>query len=186
MEPASVGGPPFTRYYQEGGNQAGSIENSNGFDNVRGAADNAPQLSYYRNRYYDQQTARFIDEDPIGIAGGANLYQYSGNNPAAFTDPFGLCADSGDQGQSDSTKKKNVTANYCSIRGTLQLSDATGKVVFETPAGNNTVNPSGNPTQVGSNGPAPTGIFPVQPVIRMPRMPQLPDRMDQRSSRLAL
>ena len=52
----------------------------------------APRLNYYRNRYYDQQTGRFINEDPIGIGGGANLYQYSGNNPATFSDPFGLCA----------------------------------------------------------------------------------------------
>ncbi|MBI4502414.1 MAG: hypothetical protein HY700_14790 [Gemmatimonadetes bacterium] len=33
----------------------------------------------------------FLTEDPIGIAGGANLYQYAGNNPATYTDPFGLC-----------------------------------------------------------------------------------------------
>jgi hypothetical protein len=32
-----------------------------------------------------------MQEDPIGIAGGANLYAYSGNNPVAYTDPFGLC-----------------------------------------------------------------------------------------------
>jgi uncharacterized protein RhaS with RHS repeats len=47
-------------------------------------------LSFYRNRYYDQTTGRWTQEDPIGIAGGVNLYQYVGNNPATFTDPFGL------------------------------------------------------------------------------------------------
>ncbi|MGH2610065.1 MAG: RHS repeat-associated core domain-containing protein, partial [Tepidiformaceae bacterium] len=45
---------------------------------------------FYRNRYYDQTTGRWTQEDPIGIAGGVNLYQYAGNNPATFTDPFGL------------------------------------------------------------------------------------------------
>jgi GH24 family phage-related lysozyme (muramidase) len=35
-----------------------------------------------------------MQEDPIGIAGGANLYAYSGNNPVTFTDPFGLLSDS--------------------------------------------------------------------------------------------
>jgi len=96
MEPASVGGPEYSRYYQQGGNQAGSIEDSHGFDNTRGASDNAPQLSYYRNRYYDQQTGRFINEDPIGVAGGVNLYQYAGNSPSTFTDPFGLKVCGGD------------------------------------------------------------------------------------------
>jgi RHS repeat-associated protein len=89
---SAPGSPNHNRYYVEGGNQAGSIENSNGFDNARGASDNTPQLSYYRNRYYDQQTGRFINEDPIGVGGGVNLYQYAGNNPATFTDPFGLRA----------------------------------------------------------------------------------------------
>jgi RHS repeat-associated protein len=78
-------------YFQNGGNQAGSIGNSNGFANTRAESPSAPALSFYRNRYYDQKTGRFTQEDPIGIAGGANLYAYSGNNPATFTDPFGLC-----------------------------------------------------------------------------------------------
>jgi uncharacterized protein RhaS with RHS repeats len=30
-------------------------------------------------------------EDPIGVAGGINLYQFNGNNPASYVDPFGLC-----------------------------------------------------------------------------------------------
>jgi hypothetical protein len=36
----------------------------------------------------------FTQEDPIGYAGGINLYGYVGNNPVMYMDPFGLCADS--------------------------------------------------------------------------------------------
>jgi len=45
---------------------------------------------YKRNRYYDPKTGRFNSEDPIGLAGGINLYAYAGNNPVMFADPFGL------------------------------------------------------------------------------------------------
>ncbi len=47
-------------------------------------------LYYYRARYYDPKTGRFISEDPIGFAGGINLYRYVGNNPVNFKDPLGL------------------------------------------------------------------------------------------------
>lgn len=35
--------------------------------------------------------ASAAQEDPLGVAGGLNLYQFNGNNPVTFTDPFGLC-----------------------------------------------------------------------------------------------
>ena len=34
---------------------------------------------YRRNCYYDANTGRFTQEDPIGLAGGLNLYGYAGD-----------------------------------------------------------------------------------------------------------
>ncbi len=49
-------------------------------------------LYYYRARYYDSTTGRFLSEDPIDFAGGINFYMYVGNAPTEMTDPTGLCA----------------------------------------------------------------------------------------------
>ena len=48
-------------------------------------------LSYMRNRYYDPQTGRFTQEDPLRLAGGMNLYGFAAGDPVNFSDPFGLC-----------------------------------------------------------------------------------------------
>lgn len=42
-------------------------------------------FTYLRNRWYDGQTGRFLTQDPIGLAGGVNLYAYPGNNPVRLT-----------------------------------------------------------------------------------------------------
>lgn len=47
-------------------------------------------LMYMRNRYYDPNSGRFTQEDPSGLAGGANLYGFAGADPVNRTDPFGL------------------------------------------------------------------------------------------------
>jgi RHS repeat-associated protein len=51
----------------------------------------ASGLVYKRNRYYDPQKGQFTQIDPIGIAGGLNLYGFAGGDPVSFDDPFGLC-----------------------------------------------------------------------------------------------
>jgi RHS repeat-associated protein len=43
-----------------------------------------------RARYYDPETGQFISKDPIGYAGGMNLFTYVGNNPINFIDLYGL------------------------------------------------------------------------------------------------
>ncbi|MBY0491922.1 MAG: RHS repeat-associated core domain-containing protein, partial [Gemmatimonadaceae bacterium] len=48
-------------------------------------------LKYQRNRFYDPATGQFTQSDPIGLAGGANLYAFASGDPVNFRDPFGLC-----------------------------------------------------------------------------------------------
>jgi RHS repeat-associated protein len=50
----------------------------------------ATGLYYYRARYYDPVLKRFVNEDPIGVAGGWNVYSYVGGNPTFWVDPLGL------------------------------------------------------------------------------------------------
>lgn len=67
------GGSPLTRYTYTGRER-----------------DPDTGLMYYRARWYDPQTGRFISEDPIGLVGGMNPYAYVGNGPIDGRDPQGL------------------------------------------------------------------------------------------------
>jgi len=46
-------------------------------------------LHYNLFRYYDPDVGRFVSQDPIGLLGGFNLYQYA-PNPVQWIDPLGL------------------------------------------------------------------------------------------------
>jgi len=41
--------------------------------------DEETGLHYNRFRYYDPRCGRFINQDPIGLLGGLNSYQYAPN-----------------------------------------------------------------------------------------------------------
>ncbi|SEB18877.1 RHS repeat-associated core domain-containing protein, partial [Marinobacterium iners] len=52
--------------------------------------DSETGLHYNYYRDYDPATGRYIESDPIGLAGGLNSYAYVQNNPANWLDPWGL------------------------------------------------------------------------------------------------
>ncbi|HEY1525710.1 MAG TPA: RHS repeat-associated core domain-containing protein [Candidatus Angelobacter sp.] len=56
--------------------------------------DSETGLLYYRARYYDPQSGRFLNEDPIRFDAGINFYTYVDNNPITWIDPKGKQKDS--------------------------------------------------------------------------------------------
>ncbi|MBP6368238.1 MAG: RHS repeat protein [Nitrosomonas sp.] len=55
--------------------------------------DKETGLHYNYFRYYEPETGRYILPDPIGLAGGLNVYGYAEQNPLSFTDSNGLLPD---------------------------------------------------------------------------------------------
>ena len=47
-------------------------------------------LYYNRHRYYDPAIGSYVNQDPIGLAGGNNIYEYALNIPTQIYDPTGL------------------------------------------------------------------------------------------------
>jgi RHS repeat-associated protein len=78
--------------YDSYGNRLVALEAvENPFEYTGREFDDETGLYFYRNRYYDPLTGRFIQEDPLAFGSGdLNLYRYVLNNPVNRIDPFGL------------------------------------------------------------------------------------------------
>jgi RHS repeat-associated protein len=64
--------------------------NMNSFQ-YTGRENDGTGLYYYRARYFDPVSQRFIAEDPLEFTGGdINLYAYVLGNPLSYIDPLGL------------------------------------------------------------------------------------------------
>ena len=53
--------------------------------------DEETGLHYNLMRYYEAETGRFINQGPIGLLGGSNLYRFA-PNAQGWTDPSGFIA----------------------------------------------------------------------------------------------
>jgi RHS repeat-associated protein len=74
------------------------------FDRTVTVSNTAPLNIGFPGQYYDAESGlwnnglrdyspslgRYVQSDPIGLAGGSNTYAYVGSNPLSYVDPLGL------------------------------------------------------------------------------------------------
>lgn len=53
--------------------------------------DTETGLFYNYFRFYDPKTGRYVENDPIDLAGGLNRWGYVSGSPLEYSDPSGLC-----------------------------------------------------------------------------------------------
>jgi len=68
--------------------EAGSLANEFKFSTKQ--ADKRGRLIDFGFRWYDPEIGRSTQRDPLGVAGGLNLYAYCDSNPVNFLDRWGL------------------------------------------------------------------------------------------------
>lgn len=74
--------------YEPYGKASADAASTNAFQ-YTGRENDGTGLNYYRARYQHPALGRFISEDPIGLAGGLNVYAYVDGDPVLFSDPLG-------------------------------------------------------------------------------------------------
>jgi len=70
--------------------RSGTLEQPFQFSTKR--YDEGTGLNYYGYRFYSPAIERWMNRDPLGEAGGINLYGFVQNDPVNFIDPSGLDA----------------------------------------------------------------------------------------------
>jgi RHS repeat-associated protein len=90
---ATTGSPSATYEYGPFGEPiraTGPLAKANPYRWSTKHTDNDSDLVYYGYRYYNPSTGRWLSRDPIGEAGGKNVYGALGNRPTELIDTLGL------------------------------------------------------------------------------------------------
>jgi len=126
---------PFGETY----NTTGATGFGNDFRFPGQVHDGETGLHYNWHRYYKPQLGRYVQADPVGLAGGINLYSYASSNPINRWDPFGLrtysCAET--EEIIKETGEQNLLEAFLSHSGS-------GKYDFKIRAESDTFNVGGN------------------------------------------
>lgn len=115
-----------------------------------GLYDSQTDLVRFGERDYDAYSGRWMAKDPIGFRSkSTNIYLYTISDPINWIDPIGLSE-----------------LVYDRSSGQLEIWPDNGMgppQIF--PAGNNAINPTGDPLTPESYGPAPNGTYPMGDII---------------------
>jgi RHS repeat-associated protein len=88
----TAGAVAATQVYDSFGNTTSSSGTlTNPFRYTGREADDNIHAYFYRARYFDPFSGRFVSEDPARFPGGINFYTYVENDPVGLIDPFGFC-----------------------------------------------------------------------------------------------
>jgi RHS repeat-associated protein len=83
----AAGALPQTYTFDSFGNQTASTGSlTNPFRYTGREFDAETSLYYMRARYFDPASGRFLNEDPIGFAGGSDLYSYVDGDPTSLVE----------------------------------------------------------------------------------------------------
>ncbi|MEI7079095.1 RHS repeat-associated core domain-containing protein, partial [Pectobacterium versatile] len=83
-------------------------------------ADDETGLHYNLFRYYDPTVGRFTTQDPIGLAGGINLYQYA-PNPIGWVDPLGLTKECGSTKRNGKYTEPDLPPKVVAKQGDVEI-----------------------------------------------------------------